>query len=55
MMLDDVDQLRNQQLQRVAVTRCRQISFNGMKVPHGGIRRVVVRRRRTREDLGGFT
>src|SRR5436309_8725871 len=41
MMLDDVDQLRNQQLQRVAVTGCRQISFNGMKVPHGGIRRAV--------------
>src|SRR5881409_2766570 len=38
-MLDDVDQLRKQKLQRVAVTGCREISFNGMKVPQGGIRR----------------
>src|SRR5437773_5469906 len=41
LMLDDVDQLRKQKLQRVAVTGCREISFNGMKVPQGGIRRVV--------------
>ena len=40
-MLDDVDELWQQLYQSVSIARRRDILFDGMEVPQGGVRRVV--------------